>query len=421
VSVPAITLRGVSKIFKVYNRPSDLMRELLSGRSRHRDFLALTDVGFTVGKGEVVGLIGRNGAGKSTLLRIIAGTLEASSGEVNVNGRISAILELGTGFNPDYTGRENIYLGGLCLGLTRQEIRAREAEIIAFSEIEEFIDQPFKTYSTGMQARLTFSVAVSLDPDILIVDEALSVGDAKFQLKSFDRMTSFRRQGKTILVVSHDMNSLTTLCDRAILLDRGKLLEDGDPNRVGKIYHELLFSPGDKRTPDAGSVSMYPTTAKSDETQRTQEHRYGDRRAIIADTLILDEAGHFVTQLKTGGAYRFRLVIDAQADIDDYVLGLLIRTSRGVEVIGTDSRFWARENLPTRLKKGQRYYFDAAFRNNLAPGTFFLTCGIAQSDAIKLDFRFDCLSFQVVGGNNFYTNSLVATEFQFSGHEAQDR
>ena len=414
----AIALRGISKVFRVYNSPSDLMWELLSGRPRHRNFAALTDVSFTVKRGEVVGLIGRNGAGKSTLLRIIAGTLEASSGELRVDGRISAILELGTGFNPDYTGRENIYLGGLCLGLTRQEIRAREAEIIAFSELEDFIDQPFKTYSSGMQARLTFSVAVSVDPDILIVDEALSVGDAKFQLKSFDRMKGFRNRGKTILIVSHDINSLAALCDRAILLDRGKVLADGDPNTVGKIYHELLFGPHKVPAPDAQPDAAGTKAVALTESAAGKERRYGDHRAVIADTFILDKAGRVTTRLEMGGAYRFRFVVDARVDVDDYVLGLLIRTPRGIEVVGTDTRFWATPDFPKTLQAGRRYCFDIEFINNLAPGTFFLTASIAQNDGTKMDIRFDCLSFEVVSNNLlFYRNSLVSSPMDFSCQE----
>ena len=185
--------------------------------------------------------MGRNGAGKSTLLRIIAGTLPSTGGTVSAEGRIAAILELGTGFRPDYTGRENVELGGLCLGMTRAEVRERFDEIVAFSELEEFIDRPFGTYSTGMQARLTFAVATCVDPDILIVDEALSVGDAKFQLKSFDRIRDFKRRGKSILLVTHSINQVVSICDRAILLERGRIRADGDPNRIGNVYHELLF------------------------------------------------------------------------------------------------------------------------------------------------------------------------------------
>ena len=204
----------------------------------------MQDVSFELRRGEVLGLVGRNGAGKSTLLKILAGTLTPSGGKVEIAGRVSAILELGTGFHPDFSGRENIYLGGLCLGMTRAEIDGRIDEIIDFSELRDVIDQPFKTYSTGMQARLTFSTVTTADPDLLIVDEALSVGDARFQLKSFGRFEEFRRRGKSIILVSHNMNTITGFCDRAILLERGRVLLDAKPATVSTFYHRLLFGEG---------------------------------------------------------------------------------------------------------------------------------------------------------------------------------
>jgi lipopolysaccharide transport system ATP-binding protein len=415
VSQVAITVKEVSKVFRVYKSPSDMIWEALSGRLRHRDFTALNDISFGVKRGEVVGLVGRNGAGKSTLLKIIAGTLEVTSGQVETNGRVSAILELGTGFNPEYTGRENIYLGGLCLGMTRNEIRKREADIIAFSEIEDFIDQPFKTYSSGMQARLTFSVAVSVDPDILIVDEALSVGDAKFRLKSFDRIRSFRQQGKTILVVSHELNSLAALCDRAILLDRGRIVMDDEPNRVGKFYHELLFGPPKEVAENTQSDTDAKIGAFLGDPLTCSEHRYGNRLAVISSAFILDSGDRIVSQIEMGAAYRIRLVIEAHAEIGDYVIGLLIRTPLGIEVLGTDTRFHETINFPDVLREEQRYEFDIDFTNNLAPGQFFLTASIAQNDGTKFDMRFDCLFFEVVAENNkLYTNSLVSIPMKFS-------
>ena len=404
----AISARSVSKAFRVYRNPADMLREVLTGKMRHQDFVALDNVDLSIRRGQVVGLIGRNGAGKSTLLKIIAGTLEATSGQVNVKGRVSAILELGTGFNPEYTGRENIYLGGLCLGLSREEIRAREADIIAFSELEEFIDRPFKTYSSGMQARLTYSVATSVDPDILIVDEALSVGDAKFQLKCFDRMRSFRERGKTILLVSHELSSMASVCDRAILLDRGKVLADGEPNAVGKIYHELLFASEPRPTLE-GPVG----TASQEEMPH--EHRYGDHRAIITDVHLVDQAGGPSLQMEVDGTYLVRWEIEAREDIDDYVLGLLIRTPKGVEVFGTDTKLWDHEGFPNVLRAGHRYRFDVAFTNRLAPGRFFLTAGIGKSDGTKHDMRFDCLMFEVMTRvRRLYTNSLVAMDMRFA-------
>jgi lipopolysaccharide transport system ATP-binding protein len=413
----AIRAEGVSKTFRVYRTPADMVWEVLSNRSRHQDFTALDSISFGVGRGEVLGLIGRNGAGKSTLLKIIAGTLEASAGRVEVNGRVSAILELGTGFNPEYTGRENIYLGGLCLGMSRAEVRAREADIIAFSEIEEFIDWPFKAYSSGMQARLTFSVAISVDPDILIIDEALSVGDAKFQLKSFDRIKAFRRQGKTILVVSHELNSLAMLCDRAILLDRGRLIANGDPNSIGKCYHELLFSNA-MSAPDVSGVGTVGTP--KDEQSETNigphktsnEHRYGTGEAKISDIVVLDKAGKQPAVLEPFLEYRFRLTVDVQENLADYVIGVLIRTPRGIEVLGTDSQSWSPE-LPAMLQAGRTYKIDVGFINNLAPGSFFLTAALGRRSGNKIDVRFDCLAFEVASFPALYTNSLVSSTFTF--------
>jgi lipopolysaccharide transport system ATP-binding protein len=267
---PAIKIEELGKTFRVWRHPSDMLREVVTGRRHHREFQALRNISLEVPPGAIVGVMGRNGAGKSTLLRIVAGTLDATTGSVAVNGRIAAILELGTGFHPEYSGRENIMLGGMCLGLAREEIISREDEIIEFSELREFIDQPFRTYSSGMQARLTFAVATSVDPDILIIDEALAVGDARFQVKSLDRIRNFKWRGKAILLVSHDINAITAICDEAVLLERGAVHTKGAPGVVGNVYHELLFgtrmalSPSlpvqaDKRTASERTIVGVPT------------------------------------------------------------------------------------------------------------------------------------------------------------------
>ena len=267
MSDPVIRAVSLGKVYRVWHHPSDMLKEAVSGRRRHSEFEALRDISFEVPKGSVVGIMGRNGAGKSTLLRIIAGTLDATSGRVSVAGRISAILELGTGFHLDYSGRENVFLGGLCLGLTRTEIAARLDEIVGFAELEEFIDQPFRTYSSGMQARLTFAVATAVDPDVLIIDEALAVGDARFRLKSFDRVRRFRQQGKSILLVSHSIDQIVSICDHAILLERGGILAEGEPGKVGNIYHELLFAP--RATGRAPSPAAHDRRANNGDLQAT--------------------------------------------------------------------------------------------------------------------------------------------------------
>jgi len=257
----AIRVSNLSKMFKIYSKPADMFWELLAGRQNYRPFWALKDVSFEVPRGQVVGVMGRNGAGKSTLLKIITGTLDRTEGSVTVNGRVSSILELGTGFHGEYSGRENIYLGGLMVGLTHEEILAKMDWIIQFSELEDFIDQPFKTYSTGMQARLTFSTAVCVDPDVLIIDEALSVGDARFQRKSFGKIEEFRNSGRSILLVSHDTNTISTFCNHAILLENGKIYDQGEPQRISKIYYKMLFSgdaPGRPAVTEAQSGATEP-------------------------------------------------------------------------------------------------------------------------------------------------------------------
>lgn len=239
----AIRINSLSKIYKLYDKPIDRLKETLSPRhkSYHKDFYALNDISLTIKKGETVGVIGKNGAGKSTLLKIITGVLSPSAGSVEINGRISSLLELGAGFNPEYTGIENIYLNGTIMGLSKEETDARLDDILAFADIGDFAYQPVKTYSSGMYVRLAFSVAINVKPDILIVDEALAVGDARFQLKCLAKIKELKEQGVTILLVSHSIEMLKSFTDKAVLLDKGKFLKEGDPVSIGLEYYRLLY------------------------------------------------------------------------------------------------------------------------------------------------------------------------------------
>ncbi len=406
MSDAAISVRQLGKAYRLYAHPRDMLFEALSGKTRHQDFQALDDISFEVGHGSVVGLMGRNGAGKSTLLRIIAGTLDATSGEVHTAGRIAAILELGTGFHPDYTGRENIYLGGLCLGLSRKEVQSRIDEVIAFSELQDHIDRPFRTYSSGMQARLTFSVATCVDPDILIIDEALSVGDARFQLKSFDRIREFKRRGKSILLVSHSINHITSLCDHAILLDDGKLLMQGDPNAVGNAYHELLFG-----VPTT-MASLPCSGEQTSETDSDREHRYGDGAARIVGFRITDPAGNAVGRLQSCGHYVAEVVVRAMRQTDELCIGLLVRNQRGQDIFGTDM-VAAGTPLVSPLEPGAEVTVRVGLRANLASGEYFFTAALARGDGTKHDIRFDALMVEVEPVRALYTDTVVDLEPSF--------
>lgn len=238
----AVKINGLSKVYNVYRNPSDFLKELIFRRARHEEFWALKKINLTVKKGEVIGIIGRNGSGKSTLLKILAGTLDKTAGSIEIHGRISAILELGLGFNPEYTGRQNIYNGAMVLGMKRKQIEAKIEKIIEFSELGEFIDRPFKTYSSGMQVRLTFSVASEIEPDILVIDEALAAGDMFFMAKCIDRMVEMCRSGATVFIVSHSTPMIRRLCTRAILLSHGRIEKDGLAEEVCSYYEMGLMS-----------------------------------------------------------------------------------------------------------------------------------------------------------------------------------
>lgn len=465
---PAISVKSLSKIYRVWKQPRDLLIEGLTGRVRHSEFQALTDVSFDIPKGSVVGLMGRNGAGKSTLLRIVAGTLDSSGGSSDTVGRIAAILELGTGFHPDYTGRENVFLGGLCLGLSRREIEERFDEIVDFAELWDFIDNPFRTYSSGMQARLTFAVATCIDPDILIIDEALGVGDARFQLKSFDRIRQFKERGKSILLVSHNIGQIVAICDRAILIDKGRVLEDGDPNKVGNVYHELLFAPAQQLVrigptdPNSnisgGSVdevhdsraevaaeANFPAqgealASEGSPVERSdasddlsivppvddRKQRYGLRQVEILDVGIEDSGGRQTTFLKSLGTYQIVMRIKAKQEsggapriFDDLDLGFLVRDTKGIEVFGWDTA----NSLvgPIRpLASGEERVEKLVFKANLSGGDFFLTSAVAHRDKTKQDMWFDSLPFTIAPTPHVFTASLVNLEMRLvdalSGH-----
>ncbi len=425
----AIHARGLRKVFRVYQRPLDALAEAVTHKSRHIERVALESIDLELQRGEIVGILGRNGAGKSTLLKLIAGTLERSSGELVVNGRITAILELGTGFHPDYTGRENIYMGGLCLGMNRNEVKAKIDDIIEFSELQEVIDQPFKTYSTGMQARLTFSTAISVDPDILIVDEALSVGDARFQMKCFSHMQQLREKKTTILLVSHDTNTITTLCDRALILENGKVYAEGAAKKVSVLYHNMLFGQqkkkNDKKLEKAGEYEELQNLASALSRKKPEKNtgsskneephiakpaetsiRYGTGEAHLIDWGIFDSQGERIAVLESGTKFYLSMTLTCKQDINDLSCGFAVKDRRGTVLWGVTNL--TQQRIPYSAAAGDTLHISASCVMWLAAGNYFVTLGIAHlQDGEKIDFIEDAIGFRVIGPDNIFTTSLV--------------
>ena len=410
----AIDARGLGKSFAIHAHPSDLLREVFGGRPRHRLFRALHEVTFAVRAGESVGVLGRNGAGKSTLLKIVAGTLEPSAGSVRVQGRVSAILELGTGFDGSQTGRSNVIMGALCLGMGLREARSKLDAIVDFAELREFIDQPLRTYSTGMVARLAFSVAVSVDPAILIVDEALSVGDARFQLRCADRFRQFRREGRTILLVSHSTEQVTTMCDRAIVLERGELVIDAASQEATRRYHQLLFGGGLADAAFGAAPALDPVLEAAPEEEEEAFDpgppppegeldagtRMGDGGATVERVAILDARGRDVRRLVPGRRYTLLFEARCHADYDDLAAGFLFRDPSGQTIYGLDTR----EGVDRwfALAAGQRVRVRMPFLNTLGPGHYFVSFGLARADERKLDFCCDAVHVEVPLNGGIY-------------------
>ena len=302
----AIEIRNLSKMYKLYNRPLDRLKDSLglSRKKLYKEHYALKDVSFDIGEGECVGIIGTNGSGKSTILKIITGVLAPTAGTVTVNGRISALLELGAGFNPEYSGMENIFLNGTMLGFSEEEINARLDEILSFADIGDFIHQPVKTYSSGMFVRLAFAVAINIDPEILVVDEALSVGDVFFQAKCYHKFEEFKKQGKTILFVSHDLGSISKYCDHVILLNQGVMLDEGTPKAMVDMYKQLLVHQDPVKQAEGSE------TKKEDWKQgflvNPNTLEYGEKQAEITDFVVMDSKDFRPTRSRRGLNFRLK-------------------------------------------------------------------------------------------------------------------
>jgi lipopolysaccharide transport system ATP-binding protein len=396
----AISLNNVSKCFKRYGRPLDRLKEiLLPGKSRADEFWALRNINLEVTKGQTLGIVGRNGSGKSTLLQIIVNTLTPTTGEVQVNGRVSALLELGSGFNPEFTGRQNVFFNGQLLGLPPKEIEAKFDQIAAFADIGDFIDQPVKTYSSGMFVRLAFAVATSVEPDILVVDEALSVGDEAFQRKCSARIQTIQERGGTVLFVSHSANSVIELCTWAILMDHGELLLSGNPKLVLSNYHKLIYAPAEQVESLRQEVRRlnHQTTVNQTETPKPSKtvvsspianlSAYYDPNLIPKSTISYVSQGAEIEQphITTLDAQKVNILTRRSNYIYTYRVkfsetaykvrfGMLIKTVSGLELSGGLSHIPG-DGIEC-VAKGQVIKVEFRFRCLLRPGVYFLNSGV---------------------------------------------
>jgi len=336
----ALRVEKVSKQYRIYERPGDRLKESLTRGllRRHQEFWALRDVDFEIESGTTVGIVGPNGCGKSTLLQIIAGTLAPTHGDVWHEGRIAALLELGAGFDPEFTGVENVYMNASLLGLTRRETDALFPAIERFAEIGPFLFQPVKTYSSGMYVRLAFAIAASVEPDILIIDEALAVGDAVFQHRCLRRINELHERGATVLFVSHDAAAVRALCSRAILLKAGSVIADGKPADVLNLYQKIIMEREQAYEAEAGALSSEPTAADESLPPLSYAYRHGDRSAEIIGAELTDATHARVEIIESGEPLTLRVLARFHHDVDDPVIGFLIRNSHGIHAYGTNTK-----------------------------------------------------------------------------------
>lgn len=423
----AINVNGLGKCYHLYEKPLNRVMDLMlpGPAKRFQPFWALKNATFEIEAGQTVGIIGRNGSGKSTLLEIISNTLQASEGSVEINGRIAALLELGAGFSPDFTGRENVYMNAAIMGIEKAVIDEKFGEIEAFANIGEYINHPVSTYSSGMYVRLAFATSIHMDPDILIVDEALAVGDLSFQRKCFREFESFKREGKTILFVTHAVELIRSYCDCAILLHQGEIRRYGNPRDVVHDYLDMLFGTEDESSgmgaklanktglstnlvsnvPNQGLVTHNLNNdagidgARLRRSYNASEYRWGEQQAQIIDYLI--ESGGEVDPvvLQQGDRIKLTMRVFFHQALDDLIYGITIKTLDGTTVYGANTRERGIE-LAAR-SKGEMVDIRFSMENNLVQGSYFVSLGIAQYndtvDNLALDRRYDLFSIAVDG------------------------
>ena len=361
-----------------------------------RKFYALENVSFYIKKGDSLGIVGLNGSGKSTLMQMIAGTLKPSSGKIFVHGKVAALLELGSGFNPDFTGRENVIINGKILGLNDQEIKAKLQNIQNFAEIGDFFDQPVSTYSSGMVLRLAFSVLAQVKPDILIIDEALAVGDARFQLKCFSFLEEFKNKGGTLILVSHDLNSIARLCSHSILLHEGSLLASGKPINVINEYSKILSLDESLTETTLGNNNSLNITQIL-ETENSQEFSYGGKKAEINDIKLLNNQNEETNVLKSGEQFSVSFLVEAKEKISAPIYAMTIKDSKGLQVYGQNTHF---SKVQVKdLGKGSRIQVTFQQQTNLNSGDYFISVGLTRFKDENLQVihrRYDALELKVI-------------------------
>lgn len=398
---PIIEVNNISKIYKLYDRPSDRLKETFSvtHRNYHKDYYALKNINLTIIPGETIGFVGRNGAGKSTILKILTGVLNPSQGNVKINGKVSALLELGAGFNMDYTGIENIYLNGTIMGIPREQTEKKIPAILEFAEIGDFVYQPVKTYSSGMFVRLAFAVAISVDPDILIVDEALAVGDTRFQLKCMDKFVEFMNAGKTILFVSHDISSIKRFCKRTVWLNRGELIKDGPTDEVTDLYLDFLKSElsvkefikqadeiKNAMTVETEGLNIWNIEKNTADIKVTDEEIDQIYIANIVKVQLLNSAFKDVTEIVHGEDVYVKVqYVVRDTSIESPVLGIAIRTIDNVYICGVNTLL---DNITIPWRRGVNTCILKYNHLNITGGNYFFDIAIFDKTAtVQIDFR----------------------------------
>ena len=421
---PAIQVMDISKIYKLYNKPSDRLKESLglTRKKNYKEHYALKGVSFQVAQGESVGIIGTNGSGKSTILKIITGVLSKTSGELLVNGRISALLELGAGFNMEYTGMENIYLQGTMIGFSEEEIYEKLSDILEFADIGDFVHQPVKTYSSGMFVRLAFAVAINIDPEILIVDEALSVGDVFFQTKCFHKFEEFKKMGKTILFVSHDLSSIAKYCDRVVLLNKGVKLAEGSPKAMINMYKKLLVNQLDVETLEDISPKSRVIDGKGGEdswrknfTVNDSVSDYGEKQAEIVDFAIIDQYGAMNNLIEKGTKFQVKAKIHFHEQVKNPIFTFTIKNAHGTDITGTNTMF---ERVETGVVSGgETRIVTYEQQMDLQGGEYLISLGCTGyvGDDFKVYHRlYDLVSISVISDKNtvgfFDMNTRITVE-----------